>query len=311
MTSGNPENTETQVDRAEPQGPDFVLDQNEMRRGALRRLTQRSGPWRLILPDTSIIEMSKSDAWQYTMRRSFNEIVHLKDRVFGTISVGEAIRYERDEQKPITRAGLIDDKVSAFFRDLIEVMTSSHRYPGRIAALQDAMGHMRPAVALVETNPEKAKAEVIAYTESFQKDAGKGIHKGLRNRAINKQAQLGLLRVALPYILKFSFPELKTVDTARLETEKPFTFRFVCLKMLNAMRWARDGGLNTAKPSKVLNGLLDLEYALFASFFDGLLSKDKIANENLADLQSLLDVSQRQILLDAFRAYLQTSRRAD
>jgi hypothetical protein len=102
------------------------------------------------------------------------------------------------------------------------------------------------------------------------------------------------------------FPHLEDLDIANVETERPFTFRFVCLKLLNALRWARDGGLASAKPSKVLNGLLDLEYALVASFFDGLLSKDKIACENLADLNLLIAIPQRPIFIEAFRAYLQS-----
>jgi len=285
---------------------DYVIDQNEMRDGALRRVIQRPAPCRLILPDTSIVEMSKSTSWQYTMRRSFEPLSNARDRVFATIAVGEALRYERDQRKPIDRSTLIDADISNFVREMIDVVTSSHRYPGKIVALQKAMDKFRPPLNLLETNPDKAKAEVVNLTNDLQNDAGPEIHRGLRSGALNKPAQLGLLIVALPHILKVPYPHLDDMDIARIEIERPFTFRFVCLKLLNAMRWARDGGLGSAKPSTVLNGLLDLEYALVASFFDNLLSKDKIATENLADLKVLIDVSRRSALIEAFRAYLQS-----
>ncbi len=44
---------------------------------------------------------------------------------------------------------------------------------------------------------------------------------------------------------------------------------------LLCLRWISDGSINSLKPDKRLNDLIDMNYAAYATFFDGLLTDDK------------------------------------
>ncbi len=59
--------------------------------------------------------------------------------------------------------------------------------------------------------------------------------------------------------------------------EAPNTFIFrlaICLYLL-ALRWIAVGGARGAKPKTVLNDMIDLNFAAYATFFDGLLTSDR------------------------------------
>ena len=48
----------------------FVLDQNVMQRPALLDFLRQNPQANLVLPDTALVEMSKSEQWEHTFRRN-------------------------------------------------------------------------------------------------------------------------------------------------------------------------------------------------------------------------------------------------
>ncbi|MEM7069360.1 MAG: hypothetical protein AAF478_10800 [Pseudomonadota bacterium] len=60
------------------------------------------------------------------------------------------------------------------------------------------------------------------------------------------------------------------------EIPNVFLYRISFALMLNYLRWEEVGGVNPATdPKKVRNDFVDMHIATYASYFDGLLSKDK------------------------------------
>ena len=51
------------------------------------------------------------------------------------------------------------------------------------------------------------------------------------------------------------------------------------------------GGVDNVSPQKELNSLLDMEYGVIATFFDGFLSKDGNAYKAFQDLKIMLQMS--------------------
>ncbi len=53
-----------------------------------------------------------------------------------------------------------------------------------------------------------------------------------------------------------------------------FVFRFSLCMYLLALDWAAKGGVQTASPDKVRNDMVDMNFAAYATYFDGLLTGD-------------------------------------
>jgi hypothetical protein len=72
------------------------------------------------------------------------------------------------------------------------------------------------------------------------------------------------------------------------ELPNAFLFRVsVCVYLL-LIRWVRDGSNLMIKTPKLRNDIVDANFATFATYFDGLLSKDRKANDLHAEARYLL-----------------------
>ena len=73
-------------------------------------------------------------------------------------------------------------------------------------------------------------------------------------------------------------------------SELPYTFIFrsaLCAYLL-ALRWVSVGGASRVKPERIRNDLVDVSFATFATYFDGLLTADTKAAEIHRDADFLL-----------------------
>lgn len=68
-------------------------------------------------------------------------------------------------------------------------------------------------------------------------------------------------------------PDTKRVPTAR-ELRNTYLFRYSLCCYLLVLDWLEKGGLNNSNVEKIRNDLIDMSYAAYATFFDGILSKD-------------------------------------
>ena len=63
------------------------------------------------------------------------------------------------------------------------------------------------------------------------------------------------------------------------EVPYTFMFRFAVCAYLQTLRRIRDGGAQAVKADKIANDIVDATFAAYATYFQGLLSKDAKANE--------------------------------
>jgi hypothetical protein len=71
-------------------------------------------------------------------------------------------------------------------------------------------------------------------------------------------------------------PQVQVIPTSR-NFSNAFIFRYALCSYLNTLDWISDGGARGTKPETIRNDMVDTNYAAFATYFDGLLSKDKKA----------------------------------
>ena len=79
------------------------------------------------------------------------------------------------------------------------------------------------------------------------------------------------------------------VDAPRpLRMRDAFIFRYALCGYIAILKRIEDGGAAKTKPEKLRNDVIDVNFATFATYFDGLLSADKRASEIHAEAKLLL-----------------------
>jgi hypothetical protein len=74
----------------------------------------------------------------------------------------------------------------------------------------------------------------------------------------------------------------------RPELRNTFIFRYALCGYVSILKRIADGGAGTTSPEKLRNDVIDVNFAAFATYFDGLLTTDKRAGEVYAEAESLL-----------------------
>jgi len=137
-----------------------------------------------------------------------------------------------------------------------------------------------------------ASPEVVAGIEevsaSLRPDHLRSLKKRepLSHEAAEEMIQQILLLAA--WFMK-KHPDASAVPQNGDELRGSYIFRYSVAAYLLAMRWISDGGAKTVKPENLRNDVVDMTYVAYATFFDGLLSRDKKATEIYEEARFLLD----------------------
>jgi len=88
-------------------------------------------------------------------------------------------------------------------------------------------------------------------------------------------------------VLFAAHPNISRLPPAR-ELPYAFIFRYALAGYLVALGWIAAGGAKNVKPEKIRNDIVDAAYAAYATYFQGLLSDDRKANEIYGDAKFFL-----------------------
>ena len=72
------------------------------------------------------------------------------------------------------------------------------------------------------------------------------------------------------------------------EVFNTYIFRYATAGYVLAIRWITMGGIGGVKPERLRNDVVDLSYVTYATFFDGILTKDTRALDIYSDTKELL-----------------------
>ena len=72
------------------------------------------------------------------------------------------------------------------------------------------------------------------------------------------------------------------------QVRNTFIFRYALCGYISILKRIEDGGAGKTKPEKLRNDVIDVNFAAFATYFDGLLTSDKRAGEIYAEAAFLL-----------------------
>ena len=72
------------------------------------------------------------------------------------------------------------------------------------------------------------------------------------------------------------------------EVRNTFIFRYALCGYVSILKRIEDGGAGKTKPEKLRNDVIDVNFAAFATYFDGLITSDKRARQIYAEAEFLL-----------------------
>jgi hypothetical protein len=158
---------------------------------------------------------------------------------------------------------------------------------------RDAIAHFDRMVAGVANLPNVFGEVAKVYTEAEIRILRKG--SGYTEEMIDK-----LVRVVL-HLAATLFADHPRVNKLPSAADLPNTFIFrvaLCGHIL-MLRWIALGGERKIKPEKLRNDMVDINFAAFATYFDGLLSSDEKLNtiyrEAVLLLRSVFSASKAQL----------------
>lgn len=265
-----------------------VLDQGVLRTPDLGGLIEARPDFQFVLPDLSFLEMTKSDQWESTLRNSLNYLATVAPRVFVCISVGEAMRKELQTGRAQT-SHMISREATNFVRGLLASIRQGTAGVELDRIRADPDGH-RQTLARDFLDHQQNKTRSADIIEATQEMFSAELQKEMRAKRLSEEQKLAIIRHVAPNLLSATFNRLGySANRAKfLLKQKPMLLRYTYLKAWFCIGWIEKGGFDSIKDEKVTNHLLDHEYVLAATCFNGIFSKDGAVNEAYPAMVKLL-----------------------
>jgi hypothetical protein len=266
----------------------IVIDQNYLRDSHLVKCLMSDSALVFVLPDVALMEMCKSNLWKTTMNRSLKVLAGNRHKVYLSIGMGEAIRYEINKRRSI-EGRLFNKDLTASFRDLLNEIARNEDGE-RIEAIAEKIVQVQEELKTDELNGDKNKSRLKDLIGLLELEIKPESLKDLRANRVAHKDKLSTIKEYAPSVFeKFfrqaGFPGNKVKGFLR---QKPMILRYVYSRLWLCLYWIEKGGIDTVRPEKITNDYLDHDYILTATFFDGILSKEKRVNEAYRDISSLI-----------------------
>ena len=265
-----------------------VVDQNVLRKPELVQYLKENASNCCVLPDAAFLEMTKNEQWESTLVGSLSHLAQVPERVFAANAVSDALADELRTLKSVAghmlwrvatksvrevlhwvrtgteNATLLRMRQSPSHADA--VLRSDYFSHGRnkesIGSLTDAVRRQLPAEFLdLLRKPATSNDDCFDAVHQIARSVAYGV---LAERGVNKNRARSFI------------------------STRPLFYRYIILHAWYSLDWLRAGGLEAFKEENATNELIDHQYALTATFFDGLLSIDAKALRAYTALKSLL-----------------------
>jgi hypothetical protein len=265
-----------------------VVDQNILRKPILETLLFDDPDLRIILPDMAFLEMTKTAQWESTLKNSLATLAKYPRRVHICLSVNEALATELHALRPIN-ARMMFPSASTFVRDLLHGFQSGQSSAAFERIKQNPDRHLDVLIQQ-HLNHEENKERLSGLIESTATMLPDEAKKRLRSKKVSDEERLQILheigKMLLPDVL--ATRGIDRSSAVAFMKKRPMVLRYLFLKAWRVLRWLGDGGFDDRSPQAITNDELDDQYILAASFYDGLLSEERAANEAYRDIRRLI-----------------------
>jgi hypothetical protein len=269
---------------ARPRRTRKVVDSNFLQCEALRAYLSASPDNYAVLTDYVAMEAYKGDtlAWIYDRMEILSQYPQQVLVLTGTQDVCGLSGRAAASQEP-----LIDGTQTREFSDYCRHLLAAKR--GDLALQRQLLEHGREATAhidqmLIDMPTLSSGIDLMAKTYSPAE------LKILRRRERHTpQMREKLVRNVLLLTGQVFKKHPSVAESPNgPDVRDTFIFRYSLCACVSILKRIEDGGAGKAKPEKLRNDVIDVNFAAFATYFDGLLTADKRAAEIYAEAAFLL-----------------------
>lgn len=245
-----------------------VVDSNYLQSEKLEKYLSKSTN-EVILTDQVSYEAIGSDIY-----KSFEIISRHAEQVFVLKRTGKIVKLSLKSAGLQKR--LIDEKDSKRFRMICKKNQNPHNIDQAFMNTLKSIKHEVDA-DLLRINNEAAKMGelMLDYFSSMSKNEAAELRSGPPYNDI----ALGFIFEKIKKLTMQLFQEVVDFKDSKYYNEfyNSYLFRSGVCGYFLAQEWYLAGGLNDVKAKKMMNDLIDVQIAAYATYFDGFLSNDKKA----------------------------------
>jgi hypothetical protein len=145
----------------------------------------------------------------------------------------------------------------------------------------------RKQMSRIETDAEEFGSVLSDITKLFTQSEQKIIRNGSPYTETMCEKMLRHITMMAAMLMKRHLPGKKPSRAA--EARNMYLFRVALCMHLLAHRWIAVGGVGKTRSDKIRNDFIDVSFAAYATYFDGILSGDKKVNDIYGKAAWLLD----------------------
>lgn len=248
-----------------------VVDSNYVRSDRLHQYLSKTAKNCVVLTDYAAMEAYKGDTLA-SIYRSMEILSQFPKQVI-VLKGTQAVCGLRGRRAGLQRR-LIDGGQTQGFRKYCRNLLAAERGDLRLQKVildhgHAATVHMERILADVADLPDALRGAADTFTDTEVRILRKG--SDLTDEIIDKFVQNILLLAA---VLFRDHPRVTKWPDAT-ELPNTFIFRYALCAHLLVFNWIAVGSPPKLKPEKMRNDIVDMSFAAYATFFDGLLTEDK------------------------------------
>jgi hypothetical protein len=268
----------------------LVIDQNQLRKKPLEAFLAASMKNHAVLTDTAFFEMLKGNVPIYVADRSLEILSRFPDQVLVTDGTGVLMRKELGERKAITT--LVSNGLTDRFRATLRKARSYYEGKEKIFPIDEATVLKETVTIKLQRLDHDLHKKILQDGISALKKAPSELQKKMRKGSFDKEVYEFVFQTAFigfrESILDLKFPK-EVVE--KLYTDYCLTARISMIGLLFAMQWFETHGADSLPKESVTNQLIDNDYVVSATYFDGILSEEKRLNALYLKMKDLLEAN--------------------
>jgi hypothetical protein len=269
----------------------YALDQNYFRSDELKQVIADDPTAKFVILDIAFLEMTKGEEWRKIMQRSLATLARKPGRVLGAISVAEAMRHESEKLEHAT-LNMVCKEHTRFFRALVTELAANDLDGPTVTQIAARISTVKDDLSRDELHHEKNLNRLQETTLAVKRLLSPEGLKLLKSPACTDVERLSVVYfvasvIAQEHLVKEGY---STSRIKKFLKGNPLFFRYHLALVRHSMEWAIKGGIENLTPEKATNDVIDQEYVVAGSFFDGLLSHEHRVAKADKELRFMLSI---------------------